>query len=158
MILTRKHYTRSSVKKDTKNIYVFTDNQDRNSGKNAIPDDSEYSKRFNKTGLHYPTITSAKIRGLDNAFPITTQKHNVTGICYFKGNWNDEDFEEFKKTIDDDFEAIKEACVRLKPIAVIFPEDGVLNSNISQLTFERTPLLYNYIVKKEIELRDFKIE
>lgn len=158
MKLMKSHYTRASVKKDTKNIYVFTDNQDRNSGKNAIPDDSEYSKRFNKTDLHYPTMTSAKIRGLDNAFPITTQKHYVAGISSWKGNWNDEDFEDFKKVIDADFEIIKEACVKLKPVAVIFPENGVLNSNISKLTFERTPLLYNYIIKKEIELRDFKID
>ena len=148
-------YLRSNVEKDKRNIYIFTDNCNRTSGRYKIPDDSTYSKRFGKTGLCYPTMTSALIRGLENAFPVTTQKSYVKGAKRFEGNWTDDDFEEFKKVIDDDFEAIKEACLKRKPDYVFFPNNGVLNGSISRLTIERTPLLFNYIVDKEIELRDF---
>lgn len=156
-LIKSSKYTRNSVKKDKSNIYIFTDNCDRTSGKNKIPDDSAYSKRFGKTGLCYPTTTSATIRGLYNAFPVTTQKSYNKGKKSFDDNWNDEDFEEFKKVIDADFEVIKEACKTLKPNAVVFPQKGILNGPISRLTFERTPLLFNYIVHKEKELRDFEI-
>lgn len=148
-------YWRSDVKQDKNNIYIFTDNQDRTSGSGKIPDDSEYSKRFGKTDLKYPSATSAVIRGLPNSFPITTQKHYIKGAKRFEGNWNDEDFEEFTKVIDADFEAIKDACKRLKPKNVFFPSTGILNGKISRLTIERTPKLFSYIVKKELELRDF---
>jgi hypothetical protein len=148
-------YWRSDVKRDVNNIYIFTDNQERTSGSGKIPDDSEYSKRFGKTDLKYPSRTSAVIRGLPNSFPITTQKHYVKGAKRFEGNWSDDDYEEFIKVIDADFEAIKVACKRLKPKYVYFPSNGVLNGQISRLTIERTPKLYYYIVKKELELRDF---
>ena len=150
--------TRKQAKENKTAIYVFTDNGDRTSGKRRVPDESEYAKRFGKTGLMHPQAqTSAILRGLDNAFPITTQKHYVPSPNQNKGNWEDSDFEEFKKVIDDDIEHIKEACVRLKPEKIIFPWNGVLNSKISNITFYRTPKLYNYIIEKEIELRDFEI-
>ena len=152
---TRWRYWRSDVKQDKNNIYIFTDNQDRTSGSGKIPDDSEYSKRFGKTDLKYPTGTSAVLRGLPNAFPITTQKYYVKGTKCYEGNWSDDDFEDFTKVIDADFEAIKDACKRLNPKNVFFPNLGVLNGKISRLTIERTPKLFFYIVKKEIELRDF---
>jgi len=158
MKLVRRSYgTRKQVAEDSKNIYIFTDNCDRSSGKGEIPDDSTYSKRFGKKKLKYPAVTSAFIRGLENSFPITTQKKYVPRPNQFEGNWTDDDFEEFKKVIDDDFEAIKEACKRLKPQEVRFPSGGILNGSISRITFLRTPLLYNYIIQKEIELRDFNI-
>ncbi len=148
-------YLRSDVKRDKNNIYIFTDNQDRTSGSCKIPDDSEYSKRFRKTDLKYPTRTSAMLSGQPNAFPVTTQKYYVKGTKCYEGNWNDEDFEEFTKVIDADFEAIKDACKRLRPKNVFFPSNGILNGKISRLTIERTPKLFSYIVKKELELRDF---
>jgi hypothetical protein len=66
-------------------------------------------------------------------------------------------FEEFKKIIDDDINTIKRACKDLKAEYIIFPSSGILNTNIAKITFERTPRLYEYIIKKEIELRDFEI-
>lgn len=150
--------TRKQAKENKTAIYIFTDNGDRTSGKQRVPDESEYAKRFGKTGLMHPlSKTSAILRGLDNAFPITTQKHYVLSPNQSKVNWEDSDFEEFKKVIDDDIEHIKEACVRLKPANIIFPCYGILNSKIPNITFYRTPKLYNYIIEKEIELRDFEI-
>jgi len=152
---TSKYY-RDIVAGDTTKMYVFTDNGDRTSGKGKIPDDSEYSTRFGKKNLCYPSMTSAVLRGLPNSYPITTQKTYVPGIKSSQGNWNDSDFEEFKKVIDDDFEHIKKACVEKGYKEIIFPYNGVLNGKISRLTVNRTPKLYNYIIEKELELKKFE--
>ena len=58
-------------------LYVFTDNTDRDSGKGIISDDTWYAKKYG-CGHHFPTVTSAVIRGLNNARPISTQRwyHN----------------------------------------------------------------------------------
>ena len=158
MILTKAKtaYNRKSISEDSTKMYVFTDNGDRTSGKGKIPDDSEYSTRFGKKGLCYPSMTSAVLRGLPNSYPITTQKTYVPGIKSFQGNWDDSDFEEFKKVIDDDFEHIKKACVEKGYKEIIFPYKGVLNGKISRLTVYRTPKLYNYIIEKELELKKFE--
>jgi hypothetical protein len=148
-------YIRKSIQEVKDAIFVFTDNCDRTSGRGNIPDDSSYSKRFGRTGLKYPTVTSALIRGLENAFPVTTCK------CYTQKKseriFHDEDFEEFKKLVDADFEAIKNACIERGIDMIIFPMTGILNGSYSDLTRTRTPLLYWYIVKKEVELRDFEL-
>jgi len=158
MILTKAKnaYSRKSVSEDNTKMYVFTDNGDRTSGKGKIPDDSEYSTRFGKKNLCYPSMTSAVLRGLSNSYPITTQKRYVSGAKSYEGNWNDEDFEEFKKVIDDDFEHIKKACIEKGYTEVVFPSKGILNGAISRLTFSRTPKLYNYIIEKELELKKFE--
>ena len=158
MILRRAtyKYNRNSVKATPEQMYIFTDNCDRTSGNGKIPDDSEYSKRFGKEGLNHPSVTSALIRGLDNAYPVTTQKRYVPGLKSYEGNWTDDDFEEFKKVIDDDFEHIKQACRDKKYKVIIFPNTGILNGKISKLTFERTPKLFKYIIEKEIELKRFE--
>ena len=148
-------YIRKSIQEVKDAIFVFTDNCDRTSGRGNIPDDSSYSKRFGRTGLKYPTVTSALIRGLENAFPVTTCK------CYTQKKseriFHDEDFEEFKKLVDADFEAIKNACIERGINRIVFPMGGVLNGTYSDITRGRTPLLYWYIVKKEVELRDFEL-
>lgn len=156
MKLTKGKFNRTQAKNDTERLYIFTDNCDRSSGKGNIPDDSEYSIRFGKKGLKYPSMTSALLRGLPNSYPITTQKKYVPGSKSHEGNWEDSDFEEFKKVIDDDFEHIKKACVEKGYKEIVFPIHGVLNGKISRITSVRTPKLYCYIVEKEIELKNFK--
>ena len=47
---------------------------------------------------------------MPNAYPITTQKEYVPHRRNSSlGNWEESDFEEFKKVIDEDFEHIKKA-------------------------------------------------
>ena len=46
-------FSRDSAKKDTKSLYIFTDNTNRDSGSELIPDDSWYAQKYGK-GLHYP--------------------------------------------------------------------------------------------------------
>lgn len=156
LIKSSSFYTREKVFEDKENLYIFTDNCDRTSGWGTIPDDSEYSKRFGKINLKFPKVTTALIRGLDNAYPVTTQKHYIKGKESYKGNWTDDDFDEFKEVIDSDFEAIKKAIKEKGYKQVIFPIGGILNRNISKLTIERTPKLFNYIIEKEKELKEYE--
>lgn len=163
MILKRStsNYSRKDVKAQREKMFIFTDNCDRTSGRRKVADSSEYSIRFNKKSLCYPAVTSALIRGIDNAYPITTMKffdkaHRLEQQSQCR--WNDDDFEEFKKTIDDDFEYIKQACIKKGYKEIIFPSNGILNTGIAQITFNRTPKLFNYIIEKELELQKFNPE
>lgn len=142
---TDKPYTRKLVKEDKDSMYIFTDNTDRDSGKTLIPNSSWYVKKYGE-GKHYPTMTTALIRGLDNAYPITTQHHYNKQYKGINGRWNDDDFEEFKKVIDDDFNEIYENMNKFKRI--IFPMGGIFNSKISNINKIRTPKLYAYLMNK----------
>lgn len=144
-----KYYKREDVEKDTRSMYIFTDNTDRDSGKSLISPDTWYCKRFGN-GKHYPMITSAVIRGLDNAYPITTQRWYNSEHKGNTGRWNDWDFREFKEVIDADFELIKENMGKYDRI--VFPVGGIFNSKISNITQERVPALYEYLMGKCKEL------
>jgi hypothetical protein len=138
-------YTRKLVRENKNLMYIFTDNTDRDSGKSVIPNSSWYSQKYGE-GKHYPSMTTALIRGLDNAYPITTQHWYNAQHKGIIGRWKDDDFEEFKKVIDDDFENIYQNCKKYEKI--IFPIGGIFNSKISQLNKVRTPKLYSYLMEK----------
>ena len=133
-----KPYTRKEVEQDTTSMYIFTDNTDRDSGKTPIPNDSWYSKKYGE-GKHFPTMTTALIRGLNNAYPITTQRWYNKEHKGINGRWNDEDFEEIHNN-KNNYEKI------------IFPINGIFNSKISQINKIRTPKLYAYLMTKCKEL------
>jgi hypothetical protein len=148
-LLKRTRFSDTKLSKDY--IYIFPDNCDRTVFEGLdISDDTNYSKKYGKTGLKKPIAGPSCIRGDDVAFPITTKKSS-------KEFWNDEDYKEFKKVINDDIKEIKKACKKLKPKAIYFPPKGILNTVEERISFERTPRLYEYIIKKEIELSDFKV-
>lgn len=138
-------YTRKLVRENKNLMYIFTDNTDRDSGKSVIPNSSWYSQKYGED-KHYPSMTTALIRGLDNAYPITTQHWYNAQHKGITGRWKDDDFEEFKKVIDDDFENIYQNCKKYEKI--IFPIGGIFNSKISQLNKVRTPKLYSYLMEK----------
>ena len=138
-------YTRKLVRENKNLMYIFTDNTDRDSGKSVIPNSSWYSQKYGE-GKHYPSMTTALIRGLDNAYPITTQHWYNAQHKGITGRWKDDDFEEFKKVIDDDFENIYQNCKKYEKI--MFPIGGIFNSKISQLNKVRTPKLYSYLMEK----------
>ena len=103
-------YTRSTVESDNKTMYIFTDNTQRTSNPYAIESNVDkeswyYKKYKNQTDkpIHFGStsnLTSAVIRGLNNAYPISTM------IAYGK-NWTDADLKLFKQNIDDEIEQIK---------------------------------------------------
>lgn len=152
IIRTTKPYIREEVEKDKSSMYIFTDNTDRNSGKGLISEESWYAKMYGKN-KHFPKVTTALIRGLNNAFPITTQRWYNKEHKGNNGRWNDSDFAEFKKVIDHDFEIIKENANKFDKI--IFPIGGIFNSKISNISKERTPMLYKYLMSKCLELYEY---
>ena len=148
-------WTRNAVKSDALSLYIFTDNTDRDSGSGLIPDDSWYSQRYG-TGHHFPTMTTAVIRGLDNARPISTQRWYHDGAKGETGRWTDADFNEFKAVVDVEFEDIKAAWDTGKFNRIIFPaDDGIFNSKISAITKTRTPQIYEYLQNKLKELNEY---
>ena len=142
------NWTRQAVANDPSTLYIFTDNTDRNSGSGVIPADSWYSKKYGAEH-HFPTMTTAVIRGLDNARPISTQRWYHYGAKGITGRWNDEDFDEFKKVIDDEFEEILKEWNTGKYKTIMFPQgDGLFNARISNISETRTPKLYQYLYSK----------
>lgn len=139
-------WSRNQVSKDTRTLYIFTDNTDRNSGSNLIDPNSWYAKKYGKD-KHFPKQTTAVLRGLDNTRPISTQRwYNAThkGIT---GRWTDADIEEFKKVIDEEFKDIKDAWESGNFDKIVLPH-SFFNTRISNITKERTPLIYNYLQSK----------
>lgn len=139
-------YTRAYVKKHPELLFIFTDNTDRSSGNNIIDSNSWYSKKYG-SNLKYPNVTSAMIRGLDNAYPISTQRWYHTGAKGPAGNWNNQDFEIFKKVIDDEIDDIINAISTRKYKDVVFCS-SIINGTISDITITRTPALYDYLVEQ----------
>ena len=151
IIRASKFYNREEVEKDFTTMYIFTDNTDRDSGKGEIPDNVWYSKMYG-AGKHFPKVTSACIRGLKNAYPITTQRWYNKQHKGIYGRWNDEDFEEFKKVIDEDFQHIRTDMFKYEKI--VFPFGGIFNSKIANISKARVPKLYDYLMSKCLELQE----
>lgn len=140
-------WTREEAAADVRTLYIFTDNTDRDSGKNIIPMDSAYFRRFGKFGsdaeLHYPTMTAAVVRGLDNALPVSTQRWYHEGAKGESGQWTDRDIAEFKDVISKEFQYIRNEWRTGQYDRIMFPDgDGLFYGKISAITPERTPLLY----------------
>lgn len=151
-LIKSQTFSRDSAKKDVKTLYIFTDNTNRDSGSEVIPDDSWYAQKYGK-GLHYPTRTTAVVRGLDNARPISTQRYYKKGEDYKKNRWFDKDIEEFKKVVDAEFEDIFEAWRSGNYDRIVIPDgDGFFNAGISDISKDRVPEIEAYLESKIQEL------
>lgn len=143
--ISSQEWKRDGVQKDAKSLYIFTDNTNRTSGSGSIPSESWYSRKYG-SGKKFPGKTTAVIRGLDNARPISTQHFYdpSKGLTKEKGRWTDADVAEFKRVIKRELEDIITALNSGKYTRVIFPGgDGLFNAPISAISKERTPALYN---------------
>lgn len=148
-------WTREEAEKDANSLYIFTDNTNRTSGVRKIDNDSWYAQKYGKD-LKYPTQTQAVLRGLDNAYPISTQHwyNPKKKLTREKGNWQDADINEFKNVIDSEIEDIKQAW-NTGRYDRIFVGEHILNGGISNITKERTPILYKYLFDKLVELNKY---
>lgn len=143
-------FNRDKVAKDTKNLYIFTDNTDRDSGSKPIDPDSKYAKKYGKD-KHYPTQTQAVLRGLDNAMPISTQHWCHQGAKGKSGQWTDQDLKEFSNVIHKEVDDIIEEWNTGKYKNIIIGiGDAFFNSKISEITIARTPMLF-ITLKGELE-------
>lgn len=156
-------WTRPDVANDTSNIYIFTDNTDRNSGKRIIARDTAYYQKYGdgEHDLHFPTVTSAVIRGLDNALPVSTQRWYHDGAKGVSGRWNDSDIAEFREVVGKEFADIREEILRraidptrTSPLTVYLPAggDGFTGGQISAITEDRTPQIYSFVKEQSESL------
>ena len=144
-------WSREEADSNPRVLYVFTDNTDRDSGSARIEDVSWYAKKYGK-GKHYPTMTTAVIRGKENARPISTVKwfyKNHPGVAHPKNDktsqalWHDSDVEEFKKVVREELQDIVDEFNTGKYDTIMFPSgDGLFNGDISDISLSRTPVLY----------------
>lgn len=140
------NWTRQEVLANPNILYVFTDNTDRDSGSGVIPENSWYSRKYG-TGHHYPTMTAAVIRGLENARPISTQRWYHQGAKGTTGRWTDNDVFEFTNVVRDELNEILREFSTGKYNTIMFPDgDSLFNTRISNITRQRTPILYNTLV------------
>ena len=158
-------WTREEVENDPRTLYIFTDNTDRTSGGEEIGD-GWYAEKYGKGG--FGTVnnpTSAVIRGLPNAAPISTMKwfYREHGVSVEQARWVDSDLEEFKEVIDDEIEQIKQLWDSGNFDSIELPQNGIFGKSIksdkdrsiSRLTATRTPKLYQYLNKKLQELSEY---
>lgn len=143
-------WTREEAAAHPERLYVFTDNTDRDSGKNVIDRNSEYYRRYGDgtADLHFPTVTSAVLRGLDNAMPVSTQRWYHGLAKGENGRWQDADVAEFTATVKKEFKDIREKILSGGYSEVVFPQGGLFNGRISAISKERTPVLFDVLEKE----------
>jgi predicted NAD-dependent protein-ADP-ribosyltransferase YbiA (DUF1768 family) len=157
------HWNREEVAEDEHTLYIFTDNTDRTSGGNEIGE-GWYAEKYGKGGYgteHNPT--SAVIRGLPNAAPISTMKwfYRNHGVGVAEARWTDEDLDEFKKVLDEEIEDIKRLWDTGNFNSIELPEGGIVkrgdtkDKSISQFNAGRVPKLVRYFNRKMQELAEY---
>jgi hypothetical protein len=119
--ISQSKYTRDSVESDPDIMYLFTDNAERTSAPSASTENvnknswyyKKYKSQTNKP-IHFGTLnnpTSAVIRGLNNAYPISTMSAYGT-------NWTDDNFDLFKQVVDDEINQIKQDLPKFKSLKI----------------------------------------
>lgn len=139
-IVKVKKFSRYSVKEDVEFNYIFTDNSARRSGrfKNKVIEDVGETWYVQKYGpdVTFPGGSQAVIRGLENAFPISTMKAEGQ-------QWEEEDFSKFKSIIDDEIETIQSA-MKEKPFKVI------LGKKIGKGKYSKLPGIFQEYLDKKL--------
>lgn len=158
-------WTREEVENDPHTLYIFTDNTDRTSGGVEI-NDGWYAEKYGKGG--FGTVnnpTSAVIRGLPNAAPISTMKwfYREHGVPLEEARWTNSDLEEFKAVIDDEIEQIKKLWDSGNFNSIELPMNGIFGKStkgdkdrsISRLKDANRTKIYQYMNKKMQELSEY---
>lgn len=156
---SEEKYSRSLAASNPRTLYVFTDNTDRTSG--TTPNVGGWYAEKYGAGLSFGTEnnpTTAVIRGLDNAYPISTMKwfyrnHKESIADFNAAKWTDADLADFMFTIDNEIAQIKSAFESGRYDNIVIPSgDGFFNSKIADISEARTPKLYEYLNRSWNEL------
>jgi hypothetical protein len=140
-----QRFTRESVKKDTDYIYLFTDNAARTSGNNLVDPNSWYADAYGKNSK-FPTMTQAVIRGLNNAYPITTMVDDK------RTQWTDDRFDDFQKEINHEIGQIKEALLEEGFKGIKFSAENPFGKGAISNMKETAPKIWNYLNIKLAEI------
>lgn len=162
--ISSQPYSRTVAKNNPKVLYIFTDNTDRTSydraavGKRPSETNGWYYQKYGRDehGTDRNT-TTAVLRGLNNAAPISTMKWFYKahpGETIETSRWKDSDIEEFKTILDDEIKQIKDLWQSGEFEKVMFPiGDGFFNSKISKISPDSE--IGKYLKLKIDELKDF---
>ena len=145
--------TRRDVVSNPRTLYIFTDNTNRTSGRHKIDRNSRYYKMYgdNVNDLYYPSSTRAIIRGLDNAFPISTQRFYdpSKGLSGTTGRWTNADIEEFKRIVDEEFSNIELEWASGNYDNIVILGESLFGSGISDIQKEGDRSdIYQYLDNK----------
>lgn len=154
--ITSSPWTRDSVARDKESLYIFTDNLLRTSGNNPIDPESWYVKKYTGSficcdhimlpnNFKYPTKSQAVIRGLDNAFPITTMED-----CHLS-QLSDCTAYNIKDIWSDEINAIRAAYLTGKYRRIVISNCEFGNGTYSRIK-SNEPLLYRYLYRKLFSL------
>jgi hypothetical protein len=138
-----QRFTRESAEKDTEYMYLFTDNAGRTSGSGVIDPNSWYAKKYG-ADKKYASKTQAVARGLNNVYPITTMVDDK------RTQWTDDQFNEYKKIIDDEIETIKQASKKYKGIK--FGAEMPFGKGAISNMKDSAPKIWNYLNTKLAEI------
>lgn len=144
-IALQDNFSRSSVESDSEYLYIFTDNANRTSGSSPIDSNSWYAKKFGND-RRYPSKTQAVIRGLDNAYPITTM------VDQNRTQWTDDRFDLFKKIIDEEIEMIKEAMSSGRFKGIKYSGQMMFGKGQISNMAETAPAIFEYMNSKLLEI------
>jgi len=143
-------FPRRNAGKDKEYIYLFSENADRTSIVSRIDDTPNHLTWYEeKYGPYFvPRRSQARIRGLHNAYPVTTlfNKHNE--------QWSDKLFEAYRYILDDDIQQIMTAYGggQYRGIKILDREFG--NDNMSRMKYV-APRCYKYLTAR---LQDIGID
>jgi hypothetical protein len=141
-------FSRQEVQTNKDWIYLFSDNADRTSvtkGTAGYPAKMTwYEEKYGK--YVFPRKSHQRIRGIHNAYPITTLKDK------HHGQWTDRDFDRYKELLDDDIRQIKEVFKwsnSYKGIRILDKKFG--DDVLSAMKFT-SKKCYSYLVERLKEL------
>lgn len=146
IVTSRAPYNRHTAEANPRTLYIFTDNLDRTSGGSEYGN-SWYKEKYGKGGFgSYNNPTTAVLRGLPNAAPISTMKYFKgahPGMNLDEARFNDSDFSEVQKVLRDEIKDIIDLWNSGNFDRIVIPNNDFLtNSSIAKITEERTPNLY----------------
>lgn len=146
IVLSKVPYDRHIAEANPRTLYIFTDNLDRTSGGSEYGN-SWYKEKYGKGGFgSYINPTTAILRGLPNAAPISTMKYYKyahPGMNLNEARFNDSDFQEVQEVLQDEIKDIIDLWNSGNFDRVVIPNyDFLTDSSISEITEERTPDLY----------------
>lgn len=154
VVVSVKPISRTAAMMNQNTLYLFPDNAHREGGTQPISDKSEYAKKYG-TGLKFPAKGASRLRGLNNALPISTKKTKMDSSNDESGRWTDAEFDQFRAVIDDEFATIKAALDsgKYRKVSVEgFGGKAFLGNETSGITEARTPKLHAYLKAKLEEL------
>lgn len=144
-IALKDNFSRSSVESDPEYLYIFTDNANRTSGSSPIDPNSWYAKKFGND-RKFPSKTQAVIRGLNNAYPITTM------VDQNRTQWTDDRLDLFKRIINEEIEMIKEAMSSGRFKGIKYSGQMMFGKGQISNMAETAPAIFEYMNSKLLEI------